>query len=249
MSSSAIFLLVLGLGAIAWFTARGRAAAFAAPGSGPRPHSRPNYHGWYVALWVLVPACLFLAIWSFASPGLVMQDVLGAPAASSLPTEPMERAAVLAEVRGLADGSVAAGFNPASEALAPVYRSASERYSWIGVGLAVLLAVGGGAFAFFRLKPDFRARTRVERVVMICLLGASLIAILTTIGIVASLLFESIRFFAKVSPLEFLFGLVWSPQTAIRADQVGSSGAFGAVPLFWGTVFIGAIIAMVVAIP
>jgi phosphate transport system permease protein len=81
------------------------------------------------------------------------------------------------------------------------------------------------------------------------LLTASLIAILTTFGIVASLLFESLRFFAKVSPVEFLFGLNWSPQTAIRADQVGSSGAFGAVPLFWGTIFIGAIIAMIVAIP
>jgi phosphate transport system permease protein len=52
-----------------------------------------------------------------------------------------------------------------------------------------------------------------------------------------------------VSPFEFLFGLQWSPQTAIRADQVGSTGAFGAVPLFWGTIFIGAIIAMAVAIP
>jgi phosphate transport system permease protein len=81
------------------------------------------------------------------------------------------------------------------------------------------------------------------------LVAASLIAILTTFGIVLSLIVESFRFFQIVSPIEFLFGTNWSPQTAIRADQVGSSGAFGAVPLFWGTVFIGAIIAMVVAIP
>src|SRR3546814_16604459 len=79
---------------------------------------------------------------------------------------------------------------------------------------------------------------RVERVVMGTLLVASLIAIVTTFGIVASLLLESIRFFQSVSPFEFLFGTNWSPQTAIRADQVGSSGAFGAVPLFWGTIFI-----------
>ncbi len=81
------------------------------------------------------------------------------------------------------------------------------------------------------------------------LLGASLIAILTTLGIVLSLLFESLRFFNMVSPTEFLFGTTWSPQTAIRADQAGSSGAFGSIPLFWGTAFIGAIIAMIVAIP
>jgi phosphate transport system permease protein len=89
----------------------------------------------------------------------------------------------------------------------------------------------------------------VERMVMLGLLVASLIAVLTTLGIVLSLLFESLRFFSMVSPLEFLFGLHWSPQTAIRADQAGSSGAFGAIPLFWGTIFIGAIIAMIVAIP
>ena len=64
---------------------------------------------------------------------------------------------------------------------------------------------------------------------------ASTVAVLTTIGIFLSVLFEALRFFQQVSVFEFLFGLSWSPQTAIRADQVGSSGAFGAVPLFAGT--------------
>jgi phosphate transport system permease protein len=82
---------------------------------------------------------------------------------------------------------------------------------------------------------------------MFSLLLASLIAILTTAGIVLSLLFESMRFFAMVNPIDFLFGLKWSPQSA--ALGYGNKDAFGAVPLFWGTVFIGAIIAMVVAIP
>ncbi len=81
------------------------------------------------------------------------------------------------------------------------------------------------------------------------LIAASLIAILTTLGILLSLMFESLRFFSLVPPGDFLFGTQWSPQTAIRADQAGSSGAFGSIPLFWGTVFIGAIIAMIVAIP
>jgi phosphate transport system permease protein len=84
---------------------------------------------------------------------------------------------------------------------------------------------------------------------MAVLLAASLIAIFTTLGIALSLMFETLRFFEKVSPAEFLFGLNWSPQTAIRADQVGASGAFGWIPLLWGTIFIGAIIAMIVAIP
>jgi phosphate transport system permease protein len=80
------------------------------------------------------------------------------------------------------------------------------------------------------------------------LMVASVVAILTTFGILFSLLFESALFFGKVSVVEFLTGLNWSPQEAIRADQVGSSGSFGAVPLFWGTLFI-TLIAMVVAVP
>ena len=80
------------------------------------------------------------------------------------------------------------------------------------------------------------------------LLASSLVAIFTTVGIALSVLFESLRFFQAVPVTEFLFGTNWSPQMAIRADQVGSSGAFGAVPLFTGTLLI-ALIAMLVAVP
>ena len=248
MSLLAILLLVLGLGLVAWLSARARAMAFVGK-PGLRPHSLPNYHGWYVALWAVIPALLFLAIWSSFSGGLVSQAVLADPAAASLPPFEMQRAAILNEARELADGTRTAAFNPQANALAPVYEEAAARYAIIGTVAALLLAFAGGAFAFTRIKPHFRARTRVERLVMAVLLLASLIAILTTLGIVLSLLFESLRFFSRVSPMEFLFGLNWSPQTAIRADQAGSSGAFGAIPLFWGTIFIGAIIAMIVAIP
>jgi len=241
-------LLILGLGLIAWLSARARALAFAGPGK-PRLHSLPNYHGWYVALWAVIPALIFLAVWSSVSPGLITQGVIDSPAAASLPPEPMQRGAILGEARNLAQGNIDAAFNPQATRLAPVYEEISSRYSLIATVAALLLAFAGGAFAFTRVSPHFRARTRVERLVMTALLIASLIAILTTLGIVLSLLFESLRFFSRVSPVEFLFGLNWSPQTAIRADQAGSSGAFGAIPLFWGTIFIGAIIAMIVAIP
>ncbi len=248
MSLSVLFLLLIGFGAITYFTGRARAKMLQAT-SPTRSHSRPNYHGWYVALWAFIPALIFLAVWSTISSGLVLQSVLSDPLAAQLPPPGMERDAVMAEMQGLASGSIEAAFNPIAEQLLPVYRAAQSHYSLMAIALTVLLAFAGAAFGYTRLRADFRARTRVERVVMATLLGASLIAILTTFGIVASLLFESLRFFGKISVLEFLTGLVWSPQTAIRADQVGSSGAFGAVPLFWGTIFIGAIIAMIVAIP
>ena len=141
-------------------------------------------------------------------------------------------------------------FNPQARALAPVY---AEAIGLLRAGSArsraLLLAFAGGAFAFSRVRPHFRARTRVERVVMAVLLLASLIAILTTSASSSrccSNRCASSRWSRRSSSCS---ALNWSPQTAIRADQAGSSGAFGAIPLFWGTIFIGAIIAMIVAIP
>jgi len=251
MSPLLLFAVVAALGLVAWLSARARALAFASgPGSEPRLlHSVPGYHGWYVALWAIVPALLFFSVWQLVEPSLVTNVVLNGPAAASLPARAMERAAVLEEARALAAGEIENAFNPASTALAPAFEGAVRRFSMYGTVLTLLLCFAGGAFAYVRLKPNLRARTKVERLVMLVLLLASLIAILTTVGIVLSLLFEAVRFFSMISPIEFLFGLEWSPQMAIRADQVGSSGAFGAIPVFWGTIFIGAIIAMIVAVP
>ena len=84
---------------------------------------------------------------------------------------------------------------------------------------------------------------------IIGLLGlAAGVAILVTIGIILSLLSETLNFFEKVSIFEFLFGLNWSPQTAIRSDQVAAQGSFGAIPLINGTLLIS-FIAMCVATP
>ncbi len=76
----------------------------------------------------------------------------------------------------------------------------------------------------------------------------ALVAVMTTAGIVLSLISESIAFFDRVALSDFLFGLSWSPQTPLRADQIGASGQFGAVPIFAGTLLITAI-AMGVAVP
>ncbi|HEX8640933.1 MAG TPA: phosphate ABC transporter permease subunit PstC [Allosphingosinicella sp.] len=243
-----IALLIAGLGLVAWLAARAKAAAFArAPQR--RAHSLPSYHGWYVALWAAIPALLFLLAWTNLSAGLIRQTVLASPEAAALPDFGLRRQAILGEARGLARGDIEQAFQPQARQLAPVYVDAIRFYSLIGLGVAALIGFAGGGWAYTRVAPAFRARTRVERTVMATLLLASLVAVLTTIGIILSLVVEAARFFAAVSPAEFLFGLNWSPQTAIRADQAGSSGAFGAIPLFWGTIFIGAIIAMLVAIP
>jgi phosphate transport system permease protein len=132
--------------------------------------------------------------------------------------------------------------------LAEAFPALAPLSGWAVAALALAMAAGGLAFARSHISAEFRARNRVEGVIRVALFASSALAVLTTIGIVLSLLFESLRFFSAVSPMEFLLGTHWSPQIAIRADQVGQSGAFGAIPLFAGT-FLITLIAMVVAVP
>ncbi len=121
--------------------------------------------------------------------------------------------------------------------------------AFLGALFGCFIAVPIMLFAALGISRRNRVVTRhIERFIRWFLIACSCLAILTTIGIVMSVLFESIRFFRIIPIPDFLFGLEWSPQTAIREDQVGSSGAFGAVPLFAGT-FLITVIAMVVAVP
>jgi len=214
-----------------------------------RLHSLPVYHGSYAALWAAIPALLLLAAWAPIQSRMVNQAVLSSPEGKALPAFEMQRDSILSEAREIAHGEREQGFNPESSTIAPRIRDAERKYTLIGGAVALLAALAAGALALRRIRPDFRARTGVERWVLIVLFAASLIAILTTLGILLSLMFESLRFFRLYPLHSFLFGLEWSPQTALRADQAGSSGAFGSVPLLWGTFFIGAIIAMLVAVP
>jgi len=247
MTLSIALVAILLLAFAAGLFARRRAVGLR--GEGARLNSLPNYHAFYVALWTALPALLLLAIWTPVQTGLIEQSVLSSPAGQKLPDFDLALDTILSEAREIAAGEREAGFNAESSELAPIYAAATSRYATIGGSIAIVFALLGAFLSMRRVGVDFRARSGVERWVMGLLIGASLIAILTTLGIVLSLLFESLRFFQQVPITEFLFGTTWSPQTALRADQAGSSGAFGSIPLFWGTAFIGAIIAMIVAIP
>ncbi|WP_073978066.1 phosphate ABC transporter permease subunit PstC [Erythrobacter donghaensis] len=248
MSPITLILIALGLGLLGWLAGRAKAWSFQSSDPALRPASRPVYHAWYVALWVVLPVLAFVAAWSVIAPNLVLQTVLATPEARGLTGLGFERDAFLGEARAVALGQAPGVFNDEAEPLIAPFREAFARYNTIGIIVTVLIAIAGGAIAFLRLAPQFGARTRVERTVMMILLLASLVAILTTLGIFASLVFETLRFFNLVSPIDFLFGLKWGPDTLAPPDAVDPS-RYGAVPLFWGTIFIGAIIAMVVAIP
>jgi phosphate transport system permease protein len=244
-------LLVAALAAVVAFrrAAALRVVAASVGQKRSRLNSLPGYHASYAVLWATLPALLVLAAWVPTQGQLIDRSVLSSPEGRALPKSDIRRESILGEAQDIAAGRIERGYNPEANALAPQYREATARYSTIGGTLALLVALGGAAFAISRIGFGFRARAGVERWIMVLLVAASTVAILTTLGIVLSLLFESLRFFKLVSPVEFLFGTTWSPQTALRADQAGSSGAFGSIPLFWGTAFIGAIIAMIVAIP
>ncbi len=237
MTPLTLLVLIAGLGLIGWLVAKAKAQQL---NTGRNAlHSLPSHHGWYLALWIMLPALAGVVIWGAISPGLIYSAVMADPAAASLPAFDLERNAILSEAYSLANNPAAIAFNPDAEKLVPAVIAAKSKFGFMGAVLALLLAFAGGGFGYTRLSASFQARTKVERVVLVLLLAASLLAVLTTVGIIASLLFESGIFFSKVSPLEFIFGTHWSP----------ANGSFGAVPLFWGTIFIGAIIAMIVAIP
>lgn len=246
MQLALLVLVLLALTSIAYRLGRRRALAVAG-GNPRRLNSLPSYYGALVALWCGMPALLLLAAWLALEPMAVRWLVV-----ASLPPEAQALSEgrvglLMNEVRNVAHG-IGTASNPAIAAAAEKY-AALRAISFAAMAVVALaLAVAGLAAGWRRISPSLRARDRVERVVVGLLIAASTIAIFTTIGIVLSLVFESIRFFTWVPPTEFLFGLQWSPQTAIRADQVGSSGAFGAVPLFAGTLLITAI-AMAVAVP
>lgn len=248
MSPTFLLLTILALTVFGYYFGRARASALVS-GNLQQLHSRPNYYGAYTALWCAVPAVLIAVVWLTFQPSIVESLVIAALPDTMQSLTPDRLGLLVNDIYNLADGNIV------SRQADPAMIAAAEQLNnFRGIGnsalfvVALVVAIGCGMYARAHLSPTLRARNQVERTIKIFLMACSLIAIVTTIGIVLSLVFESIRFFAKVSIVEFLFGTEWSPQTALRADQVGASGAFGAIPLIAGTLLITAI-AMVIAVP
>ncbi len=250
MSPTMLLVVLLSLSAAGYHIGRKRAFAVGKSVGGIRElHSRPTYYGALAALWAGIPALLIYAFWLAFEPaiitGMVVADL--PDAIRNLP--PDRLTLVVNDIKNLVYGNIVSGrVSPEIQAAADHYIRLNEIGNAALAVATVALSILAILFVRKRIHPKFKARNQVERVVLIILVTCSCIAILTTVGIVFSVLYEAIRFFKAVSITEFLFGLDWSPQMAIRADQVGSSGAFGAVPVFMGTMLISAI-AMAVAVP
>lgn len=239
MILSYVILAVL-LSLAAFFGARARAVHLIVGGG---MHSRPIYHGLLAASWVGVS---MLVIAAFGLPivnaivetkTLALLDPTGA-------VEPLKRGAMLREVQ---EAAIGRAVNPSVALVQAASAFASLKALLQNSVLGLGLVAGMIAFlmVFRSVNAQYRARNRFERFVRVLLVICAGIAVLTTIGIVFSVLFETMRFFQKVPPADFLFGTQWSPQAAIRADQGGSSGAFGIVPLVVGTLLISTIAILV----
>ena len=241
-----VLLLILFLAIAGYFS--GKILSVRSVGGTARDlHSLPSYHGGFVALAAFLPATLVAVVWSVVAPGMIETAALEAAGVSKdLPF--FERNGILREIYAVAEGGNVLVLTAAKQAGAEVLQQGySQSNFWIFV-VTLVTGLIGGFLASRAIAPRFRARHHVERIVRTLLIACSVVAVLTTLGIVMSLVFESYRFFTQVPLTEFLFGTTWSPQTALRADQVGSSSAFGAVPLFAGTLLI-TFIAILVAAP
>jgi len=250
MRLSTLALILTAMALAAFYLGRSRAVAIGGgTGLARRLHSLPKYYGYYTALWCVLPGLVLLLAWTAFSDTIITSRVIESLPGTLRNQPEAQLGLTLNDIRNLAAGQMVDESRRAEFAVAAdLYnnlRSASQR---LLSGLIIAVSFFGFAMAWLRLRPQFRARNHVELAIQVALIAASLVAILTTLGILLSVTFEAIRFFRQVPFADFLFGLTWSPQMAIRADQVGSSGAFGAVPLFAGTLLISGI-ALFVAVP
>jgi len=250
MTPAALLLALILLSVGAFWIGKSRSLALVGGARGIRNlHSLPSHYGFMTALWCALPALAVMMIWLAFQDSIILRLVSDHLTVNGQPLAASDLALALNDIRNLVAGNV-----PASAVSEPVRAAAAEYSQLRGTSrmaltvLVLVMAIGIGLFVRSRITPELRARNRVEQVIEWLLIACSTIAVFTTIGIVASVAFEAFRFFQHINVFDFLFGTSWSPQMAIRADQVGSSGSFGAVPLFAGTALISAI-AMVIAVP
>lgn len=238
-----LLLVLLGLAyQSGWSKSRNLATA-----NGVKVHSRPQYHGSYVAIWALVPALLILGLWAWLGGGITHNFIVGQiPADTLAGLDQTALNASLARIRALASGyGVVGEVLPYEQAAGDALAGFNRITFFVVTGAAAVAGIVALLYARNRITPRLRARNAVERVVTLLLLACSAVAILTTLGIVSSLIVEAYRFFTFIPPHEFFFGTVWNPN---YAGTEGNWGSYGLLPLLVGTLMITAI-AMLVAVP
>ncbi len=251
MNVSVLVLILLVASSAYFFIAKRRSIGIAKRVGGIRNlHSAPAYYGAVTAFSFCLPAFILLGFWLYIEQSIILKMVLEEFFPDYRSMAEVDLNLLISQIQILAQSSQMESLREL-ESLA----FASERYQELvlysrSMRNAAVIALGAsvGTAVLFLISERFQARIVSETIVRSLLFISSLIAIFTTLGIILSVLFEAIRFFQTVPIMDFLFGLQWSPQIAIREDQVGSSGSFGSVPLFTGTLLVAAV-AMAIAVP
>ena len=274
MSAGWIVAIVLGVGAISYFFAaqRARVQRDGVDRTKQVAHSLPTYHGWLAFIFATIPALLVFLVLSALSSALIEGKVraevashVSETASASLSVGIVHNVATAlnrlgitaddlpksyAALRDAASSSGVVLADSGEDYMVPLAASVNADVSLhrtLIQGLTLLLSFAGAVFAYSQIRIRLRARNQVERIVLWSLVGASSVAVLTTVGIVLSMLGETIHFFSEVNPLNFFFGTVWDPRFA-AAGSGGSEGQFGLIPLLAGTLYI-ALVSMIFAVP
>lgn len=250
MDTTTVVLVLIVLTVVSFLMGRKRSHAVVAGQGGARAlHSLPKYYGYMAALWALLPALVVLVLWLAFESSILANIVMRELPASVHQLTESEQGLYFNQLVSYARGSIDAAQLDETQVLAANhYQALASSGGKLKALLVFLVAASGALLALLRIAPALRARNHVENIFKWLLFCCSFLAVLTTLGIVLSALFEAIRFFQKIPALDFLFGLEWSPQMAIRPDQVAASGSFGFVPLFVGTLLIS-MVAMFIAVP
>lgn len=243
--------LTLGVFAIcaiaAWYLGNRRALAMS-EGNARALHSRPTYYGYLTALWFLIPAVLVYVIWSIAQ-SFYLDGVILAQLPQELRNAPDSTEAQIAigAIRSLSTRESMGAAEAWQVAAVEQYLAAlGSAQFWRGV-VTVLAGLASAFFVLRRLHGGLRARNQVEAIVRTFLIACASVAILTTIGIVMSMIFETLNFFEVIPPADFFFGLTWEPGYTAGGEDV-HIGEFGVIPLIAGTLYV-ALIALIVAVP
>ncbi|MCT8328788.1 phosphate ABC transporter permease subunit PstC [Albidovulum sediminis] len=269
MTVSLLLVVVCAIAAAGYLLGRSRARA-ASGGDTRKLHSLIGYHGQSVLLFSAVPALILMGAWLILQPMLIEGRVAGQITAADIP-EGGSPALVMSDVRRIAEGldllgldageMAALGADPAQAGarlaqagialgseIRPNVLAAALDYRRIadGAGLAMTVAViaaalAGLALSLRRITADYRARNVSERFVLVLFIASSLVAVLTTFGIVASLVVESVHFFRLYPARDFFFSLTWNPQFRGGSD-------LGIWPLLWGTMYVS-LVALLLAVP
>jgi phosphate transport system permease protein len=249
MNSSTLFIVILTLALLSyWFGVQRSIKVAGGSHKARQLDSLPSQFGLLTAFWCGIPALLSLLLWSMFESTVIESLLVSELPEAVQGLSSSKMGLYLNDIRVLAETADWANAAQDKAESARYLLQLNDNSAWLKTVLVLVGAMAGVIIIVRKFSTRFKARQYSEKIVQGLLMASSGVAILTTLGIVMSVLFESITFFQSVSPMDLLFGTQWSPQVAMRSDQVGSSGAFGAVPLFAGTMLI-TLIAMIIAVP